>query len=172
MTTARPNTQEGSALYIKGRTIKAHIDRANSHLTKYDQHAKSAGILLAEAKAEVPHGQWYAWLDEHGIKHSTASKLMRDHSRPESAEIKRQYDRAYRAKEREQNATTRSDLDSKPTPSPRPVNSKPTPNPQPTAEVKVLVHERVRRMVSELTEEQAGAMEDNWDAVVAFLKTL
>jgi hypothetical protein len=49
------------------------IDAARNVVTK----AISAGLLLKEAKAKLPHGQFLSWLDEHcGLSERTAHRYM------------------------------------------------------------------------------------------------
>src|SRR4051812_31116131 len=46
---------------LAGRINEAH-DRAESAFRSAVEHAIEAGRLLVEAKGEVPHGGWLAWV--------------------------------------------------------------------------------------------------------------
>lgn len=90
MGTSKAQTKDDSnELNLKGRTIKAHLDSANKYRDKYNQHVRSAGILLIEAKALVEHGQWITWLEGHGINRRTAARVMGEHEHPERVDIRR-----------------------------------------------------------------------------------
>lgn len=151
--------EESASLYTKGRTIKAHIDRANKHKDKYHQHARSAGILLIEAKAEVEHGQWLPWLDGHGIKQQTAHRLMAEYRDPALTIARREDSRKREAAVRlAANHPHVSDL-------PDPPKPEPTAPRQESATVLRLTHARATQMISKLTEEQV-------ELVIEFIKTL
>jgi hypothetical protein len=58
--------------------IKAEHEAAASALDRGAQHARNAGDLLIEAKAQLEHGQWLPWLVEHcEIPEKTAQRYMR-----------------------------------------------------------------------------------------------
>ena len=42
--------------------INAEHDQAEAAFKTSLSHAMKAGVLLAEAKAAVPHGEWLPWL--------------------------------------------------------------------------------------------------------------
>jgi hypothetical protein len=53
-------------------TLPELADQINTHHTAAAEaigttleHARAAGVLLAAAKAQMPHGEWTAWLDAH-----------------------------------------------------------------------------------------------------------
>jgi hypothetical protein len=55
-----------------------HAARTAAHSAL--EHARRAGELLAEAKQQLPHGQWLPWLREHtSVNERTASGYMRIH---------------------------------------------------------------------------------------------
>jgi hypothetical protein len=93
---------------------------ANRHREKYDQHARSAGLLLLEAKAEVAHGQWEAWLVEHGVKSRTAQRLMQEVKNPEAREERVQANREYNQTARPNVKTASTDaFEANPKPAPK-----------------------------------------------------
>jgi Protein of unknown function (DUF3102) len=56
----------------------AHRDLAISHSRAAMQHALQVGQLLSQAKAQLPHGAWIAWLEAHTVvPRRTASARMR-----------------------------------------------------------------------------------------------
>ena len=58
--------------------IKAEHAAAAASLRESVRHAISAGEMLVEAKAMVPHGQWLLWLADHvSISERTAQLYMR-----------------------------------------------------------------------------------------------
>src|SRR6266446_10095590 len=58
--------------------IRTEHEATSASLQRGVQHAMTAGDLLLEAKAQVPHGQWLPWLSEHcAISERTAQLYMR-----------------------------------------------------------------------------------------------
>src|SRR5579883_2316754 len=82
---------------LKGRTVKAHIDKWAQYGEKAQQHATAAALILTEVKKELPHGQWMPWLQRYEIAPRTASRLMLEHKSPEKREERREKDRQSKA---------------------------------------------------------------------------
>ena len=57
---------------ISDEVLAYHKARAKS-----TRHALRAGLLLNEAKAEVPHGDWGAYVEQAGVAERTARRWMR-----------------------------------------------------------------------------------------------
>lgn len=64
------------------KTIKAHIEKAEFHNKKSQDHEVSAACLLVEAKKELGHGNYVPWLKKHDIAPRTASRLIAEHNDP------------------------------------------------------------------------------------------
>lgn len=106
-------------LALHGRTIAAHVRAADRHghavtalqAKKESHHLLAAGLLLREAKAEIPRGKFDPFLREHGIARSTAYRLMREAANPQAAERRRaqQRERARKAREAAEDARRRAD---------------------------------------------------------------
>src|SRR5512145_2301019 len=69
--------RSNSLAHLAGR-IKAEHEATAAALKDSVAHAMAAGDLLIEAKAQVPHGQWLPWLQEHcAMSERTAQLYMR-----------------------------------------------------------------------------------------------
>ncbi|MGI2323812.1 MULTISPECIES: DUF3102 domain-containing protein [unclassified Methylococcus] len=67
-----------SDLIALAAAIRAHHEAATSAAAAALEHAREAGLLLAEAKSAVPHGQWLPWLTENfEMSERTARGYMR-----------------------------------------------------------------------------------------------
>lgn len=71
--------------------INREHEKAASHIQSAVHHAAKAGLLLIEAKADVGHGKWLAWLGQNcALSERTAQGYMRLARRmPELAKTKR-----------------------------------------------------------------------------------
>jgi hypothetical protein len=70
-------TRSNSLTDLAARIRIEHEATADS-LRRSIEHAMTAGDLLIEAKAQVKHGEWLPWLDEHcGMAERTAQLYMR-----------------------------------------------------------------------------------------------
>ena len=58
--------------------IRAEHEAASADFNSGLRHAMTAGSLLIEAKAQIPHGEWLPWLkDRCTISERTAQAYMR-----------------------------------------------------------------------------------------------
>lgn len=82
----QPNV-EGSVMENLSTTVATQINEAHQAACNAAQsaieHARRAGDLLMEAKAQIPHGEWLPWLAEHcpTVPERTAQAYMRIASR-------------------------------------------------------------------------------------------
>src|SRR5260221_10653202 len=75
--TTIPMKPEFGSLPDLAQRIKAAHAAVLEHARNVVQKAISAGLLLKEAKGNVPHGEWLSWLDEHcDLSERTAHRYM------------------------------------------------------------------------------------------------
>jgi hypothetical protein len=78
MTTTHDALAASNSLADLAARIKAEHGAAAQSLKDSVRHAMTAGDLLIEAKARVPHGRWLPWLADHvSISERTAQLYMR-----------------------------------------------------------------------------------------------
>lgn len=84
--------KQAAALPDLAAKINEATTAAETHARSAMQHALTAGTLLVQAKALVPHGEWQQWVEAHcTIAPRTASAYMRLAARlPELPDSERQ----------------------------------------------------------------------------------
>jgi hypothetical protein len=130
-----------------GREARSRISFAEKHAEKFLALSKSAGVLLIDAKARLGHGNWYPWLEKHGICREKARKCMELVKNPEQAE--RRMEAHAEAQQRYREKSQSRDCDSPPAP---------------TADPDKVVPLSLSRVVRKLTPEQQ-------DDVRAYIKS-
>jgi hypothetical protein len=72
------NTTVAPSLADLAQRIRAEHEGARAAITRGLQHAMTAGDLLIQAKAQMPHGGWLPWLKAHcQIPERTVQLYMR-----------------------------------------------------------------------------------------------
>jgi len=72
------NVEMSNSLAVLAARIKAEHEAVSTALKDSVRHAITAGESLAEAKEQVPHGQWLPWLRDHcTMSERTAQLYMR-----------------------------------------------------------------------------------------------
>ena len=96
---ARANL-DGLNLDALAKRINEEHSQVGVALTKGVQHAKSAGELLLQAKAQCQHGEWLPWLEENFEGSATTAqaymRLARNWPQLEAANAQRVADLSFR----------------------------------------------------------------------------